>query len=162
MSYEAENHEVMNETVAEDIIQVVTFFIAEEEFAVEILDVHEIIRLIQITPVPNVAEFLEGVINLRGKVIPVINLRKRFDLPRIANSGKTRIIVMELRQKIMGFLVDEVSEVLSISKNIIEETPPIVAGVDAEYIRGVANMANGLLIILELEALLEVSPLVNY
>ncbi len=162
MSYEAGNVEVMNETVAEDIIQVVTFFIAEEEFAVEILDVHEIIRLIQITPVPNVAEFLEGVINLRGKVIPVINLRKRFDLPRIANSGKTRIIVMELRQKIMGFLVDEVSEVLSISKHIIEETPPIVAGVDAEYIRGVANMQNGLLIILELEALLEVSPLVNY
>ncbi len=144
----------------ENNLQLVTFFIAEEEFAVEILDVHEIIRIIQITPVPNTAPFLEGVINLRGNVIPVVNLRKRFGLEGIEMTSKSRIIVMEVSQRIMGFLVDEVSEVLSINSNIVEESPAVVSGVDSEYIRGVANMPNGLLILLNLSALLEMSPLV--
>ncbi len=144
----------------DDSLHLVTFFIAEEEFGVGILEVIEIIRLVQITPVPNTSFYLEGVINLRGKVIPVINLRKRFGLEEIPFSEMTRIIVMSLNGSIMGFLVDQVSEVMTIPKNIVEGTPPVVAGVDAEYIEGVANMANGLLILLDLNALLESSPLV--
>ncbi len=148
-------------TVLDDAhLHVVTFYIAEEEFGVGILDVNEIIRLIQITPVPNTAHFLEGVINLRGKVIPVVNLRKRFDLEEIENTEKTRIIVMELNQRNMGFLVDEVSEVLSVPKEAVEPPPSVVAGIEAEYISGVANMPNSLLILLDLVKLLDMCPLV--
>lgn len=138
----------------DDLIQLVTFRISEEEFGVDILSVQEIIRPIQITMVPHSASFIEGVINLRGKVIPVINMRKRFNLDLVEHDTNTRIVVMEFDQKIVGILVDGVSEVLRIPSSTIEPAPPVVCGVGSEYIRGVGRLADRLLILLDLDTLL--------
>lgn len=138
----------------DDLIQLVTFRIGEEEFGVDILAVQEIIRLMQITMVPRAPEFIEGVINLRGKVIPVINMRTRFNKVQVQPDSSTRIVVMELDQKIVGFLVDGVSEVLRIPESTVEDPPPVVAGIGSEYIRGIGKLDNRLLILLNLEQLL--------
>lgn len=138
----------------DDLIQLVTFRIGEEEFGVDIIAVKEIIRLMQITMVPRAPEFIEGVINLRGKVIPVVNMRKRFNKEQHTPDSSTRIVVMELDQKIVGFLVDGVSEVLRIPETTVEDPPPVVAGIGSEYIRGIGKLDNRLLILLDLDHLL--------
>jgi len=135
-------------------IQLVTFHIGEEEFGVNILVVNEIIRLVQITLVPNAPYFIEGVINLRGKVLPVVGLRKRFRMPEKPLDANSRIIVMELHQNVVGFLVDSVSQVLRIKKSTVEKPPAVVDGVGSEYIEGVGKLDDRLLILLDLEALL--------
>lgn len=137
-----------------DLLQLVTFRIGEEEFGVDILAVQEIIRLMQITMVPRAPAFIEGVINLRGKVIPVINMRTRFNMPALEHDSNTRIVVMEFDQKIVGFLVDAVSEVLRIPAGTVEAAPPIVAGIGSEYIKGVGKLEDRLLILLDLDNLL--------
>ena len=138
-----------------ELLQLVTFNIAEEEFGVDILSVQEIIRLMQITTVPRAPACIEGVINLRGKVIPVIDMRKRFNLPAVKRDSHTRIIVMEFGAKIVGFLVDAVSEVLRIPASTVEPAPAVVSGVGSEYIRGVGKLDDRLLILLDLDSLLE-------
>ena len=138
----------------DNLLQLVTFRIGEEEFGVDILSVQEIIRLMQITMVPHAAAFIEGVINLRGKVIPVVNMRTRFNLPAVEHDGNTRIVVMEFNQKIVGFLVDGVSEVLRIPASTVEPAPPVVCGIGSEYIRGVGRLQDRLLILLDLDTLL--------
>lgn len=138
----------------DDLIQLVTFRIGEEEFGVDIVAVKEIIRLMQITMVPRAPKFIEGVINLRGKVIPVINMRTRFNKDEHVPDSSTRIVVMELDQKIVGFLVDGVSEVLRIPESTVEDPPPVVAGIGSEYIRGIGKLDNRLLILLDLDHLL--------
>ena len=137
-----------------DLIQLVTFRIGEEEFGVDILAVQEIIRLMQITMVPRAPAFIEGVINLRGKVIPVISMRTRFNMPVLEHDSNTRSGVMELGQKIVGFLVDGVSEVLRIPAGTVEDPPPVVAGIGSEYIRGIGKLDDRLLILLDLDNLL--------
>ena len=138
----------------DDLIQLVTFRIGEEEFGVDILAVQEIIRMMQITMVPRAPEFIEGVINLRGTVIPVINMRTSFNKPALDQDSNTRIVVMELENKIVGFLVDGVSEVLRIPESTVEDPPPVVAGIGSEYIRGIGKLDNRLLILLNLDNLL--------
>ena len=118
------------------LLQLVTFSIDEEEFGVNILKVQEIIRIMEITRVPRSPEFVEGVINLRGRVIPIVDLRRRFGLAAIAHDKDTRIIVIELNSLVVGFIVDAVSEVLRIPADTVEPTPPVAAGVDSEYISG--------------------------
>jgi len=138
------------------LLQLVTFGIGEEVFGVEILKVHEIIRLMEVTKVPNAPAFVEGVINLRGKVIPIIDLRKRFGLQSKEHDKNTRIIVIEISEMIMGFVVDSVSEVLRIPSDTVEPPPPVVAGVESEYISGVGKLDDSLLILLDLNRLLSV------
>ena len=94
------------------VLQLVGFRVGEEEFGVDILRVQEIIRSQQLTRVPNSSEFMEGVMNLRGKIIPVIALRKRFGLEEVPSHDHTRIVVVELQGTVLGFIVDAVSEVL--------------------------------------------------
>lgn len=137
-----------------DLLQLVTFRIGEEEFGVDILSVQEIIRLMQITMVPHAAAFIEGVINLRGKVIPIIDLRRRFGLAPKGHDKNTRIIVIEINNIIVGFVVDAVSEVLRIPASTVEPPPPVVAGVDSDYISGVGKLQDRLLIMLDLDKLL--------
>jgi purine-binding chemotaxis protein CheW len=134
-----------------ELLQLVSFHIGDEEFGVNILNVQEIIRIMPITKVPNSPEFVEGVINLRGRVIPVIDLRIKLNLPKVMHNNSTRIIVMEINNKTIGFIVDSVSEVLRISENIIEPPPQAVAGVDSEYITDVAKLQDRLLILLDME-----------
>ena len=137
-----------------ELLQLVTFSIGGEEFGVDILKVQEIIRMLDITRVPKATEFVEGVINLRGKVIPIIDLRKRFGLVSKGHDKNTRIIVIDINDMIVGFIVDSVSEVLRIPADTVEPPPPVVAGLDSEYISGVGKLDDRLLIFLDLDRLL--------
>lgn len=136
------------------VIQLVTFKIAEEEFGVDILKVQEIIRMMPITKVPNAPYFVEGVINLRGKVIPVIDMRKRFGMAATEHDSQTRIKVIDLQGQVVGFVVDAVREVLRIKESTIVPPPAVVAGVGSEYMRGVGKLEDRLLILLDLDKLL--------
>jgi len=138
------------------ILQLVTFKLGNEEFGVDILKVQEINRMMEITRIPNAPPFIEGVINLRGKIIPIVDLRKKLGFVN-GNGGisekTTRIIVVELDGLVLGFIVDSVSEVLRIPENTIEPPPSIVGGVESDYIEGVGKLDNRLLILLELKKL---------
>jgi purine-binding chemotaxis protein CheW len=139
----------------QDLIQLVTFSIGEEEFGVNILQVQEIIRTMDITKVPRAPEFVEGVINLRGKVIPIVDMRSRFGLESKEHDKYTRIIVIEIEMIIVGFVVDSVSEVLRIPANSVQPPPPVVAGMESDYIDGVGKLEDRLLILLDLDSLLD-------
>lgn len=138
----------------EQILQLVSFKLGKEEFGVDILKVQEIIKLIDITTVPNAPKFVEGVINLRGRVIPIIDLRVRLGMERKELDNKSRIIVVELEGKTIGFIVDEVNEVLRIPTDIIEPPPDMVLGIDTDYIIAVGKLEEKLLILLDLEKVL--------
>jgi len=137
----------------EEILQLVTVHVGNEEFGVAILDVREINRMMEITRVPHAPECVEGVINLRGQVIPVVDLRKRFGLEAIERDKSARIVVVELGEKVVGFLVDSVSEVLRVPRSVVEP-PPVVGGSDREYIEAVVKLDDRLLILLDLQKLL--------
>ena len=142
------------QNTSDELLQLVSFNIGEEEFGVDILKVQEINRMVDVTRVPNTPEYVDGVINLRGKVIPIIDLRRRFGMERKEKDKNTRIIVVELNGKVLGFVVDAVSEVLRIKKSVSEAPPPIIAGIDADYITAIAKLENRLLILLDLERVL--------
>ncbi|MCU7492886.1 MAG: purine-binding chemotaxis protein CheW [Ignavibacteria bacterium] len=135
----------------DEILQLVSFKIGNEEFGVNILKVQEIIRMIEITQMPNSPEFVDGVINLRGRVIPVISLRKKLGLQRIEHDRNSRTIVVEICGRTVGFIVDSVSEVLRIPVNITEAPPAIAAGINSDYITSIARLEDRLLILLDLE-----------
>ncbi len=143
----------------DELLQLVTFSIGEEEFGVNILKVQEINRTMDITKVPRSPDFVEGVINLRGKVIPIIDLRRRFGLMAKPEDKDTRIIVIEINSVIVGFVVDAVSEVLRIPASTVEPPPPVVAGVESDYISGVGQLNDRLLIMLDLDKLLSTEDL---
>ena len=145
---------MQQQTSRSQILQLVSFLIENEEFGVDILNVQEIIRPVDITRVPNAPAFVEGVINLRGRIVPVVDLRKRFNLPRRERDKNSRIIVVELRDKIVGFMVDAVREVLRVDAGVIEPPPELAIGIDAHYITGVAKLDDRLLILLDLERIL--------
>ncbi len=133
-----------------DILQLVTFNIGDEEFGVDILNIQGINRMVEVTQVPNAPDFVEGIINLRGQVIPLISLRKRLMMDEIEKDKHTRFIVVEMGEKIIGFIVDKVNEVLRINKSVTEPPPPMIGGVDSEYLTAVAKLEDRLIILLDL------------
>ena len=136
----------------DELIQLVSFNLDEEEYGVDVLKVREIIRMPIVTRVPNTPHYVEGVINLRGKVVPIICMRKKFGLTESENDKQTRIMVMDMDGELMGFIVDAVSEVIRISGSEIQPSPAVVAGgIDQECIAGVINQAERLLVLLNLE-----------
>jgi purine-binding chemotaxis protein CheW len=139
---------------SDDLLQLVSFVVENEEFGVDILRVQEIIRPIEITRVPNAPSFVEGVINLRGRIIPVVDLRKRFGFEPRDRDQDTRIVVVELRDKVIGFMTDAVKEVIRINQDVIEPPPDLAVGIDAHYIRSVAKLEDRLLILLDLDAVI--------
>lgn len=141
----------------QELLQLVSFKIGEEEFGVDILSVQEINRMSQITKVPNTPDFIEGVINLRGRIIPVLDLRVKLGLMKLEHNKNTRIVVVEFKEQTVGFIVDEVSEVLRIPKNITEAPPAMVGGIDSEYITSIGKLEDRLLILLDLEKILSLS-----
>ncbi len=141
-------------TVALDGEQVVVFDVFNESYAVNIARVHEIIRLQQITIIPGAPQYIEGVINLRGKVIPVLDLRKRFGLQADKHTRSSRIVVVEINDQTLGLIVDGVSEVLRIPAGRVEPPSPLVAGIDSRYLRGIAKLENRLIILLDLDQVL--------
>jgi len=138
-----------------ELLQLVSFKIGNEEFGINILIVQEIIKTVQITKVPNAPVFVEGIINLRGRVIPVIDLRTRLNLEKKPQDKDTRIIVMEINSKTVGFIVDEVNEVLRIPKSITEPPPSMVtAGINSEFITAVGKLEDRLITLIDLEKVL--------
>ncbi len=132
-----------------------TFSLAGEEYGVGILKVKEIIGLMPITLVPRTPPFMKGVINLRGKVIPVVDLRRKFEMEDAKYTERTCIIVMEIAGQgssiLMGIVVDSVSEVLNIKGGEIEEAPSLGQNLDTEYILGMAKMNGGVKILLDID-----------
>lgn len=131
-------------------LQLVTFEVAEEEFAVDILAVQEINRMMELTRVPQSPPEVEGVINLRGRIIPVLDLRKRFKLGVSERNDNNRIVVVEVHSQTIGFIVDRVHEVLRINSSIVEPAPDMVCSIDSDFIAGVGKLEDRLLILLEL------------
>jgi purine-binding chemotaxis protein CheW len=140
--------------VDKEIHQLVTFRLGDEEYGIDILKVHEIDRMMDITEVPNAPSCVEGVINLRGKVVPVINLRRKFGLPPRERDGSTKIVVVDVGTS-AGMIVDSVSEVLRIPSDIVEPPPRMATGVGSECIRGVGKLKDRLLILLDIEKVLD-------
>ncbi len=134
--------------------QLVVFELEKEEFACMINDVREVLKMIRITPLPRSLDFIEGVINLRGEVIPVIDLRKRFGLPAVERTDESRIIIVEVDERMVGLTVDSVSEVIRLSNNQIQEAPEQVARGRTEMIMGVGKIEDRMLIILNLNRIL--------
>jgi purine-binding chemotaxis protein CheW len=137
----------------EEPLQIVSFRVGDEEFGLDILRVQEIIRHQHLTRVPNWPDFVDGVINLRGKVIPVVALRKRFGIDHQPGDGQTRIVVLEVQNTILGFIVDSVPEVLRIPANAVVP-PPRFGEVEREYVSGVAKLDDRLLILLDVDRIL--------
>ncbi|MBV8298968.1 MAG: chemotaxis protein CheW [Candidatus Eremiobacteraeota bacterium] len=133
-----------------DTIQVVSFKLGSEEYGVDIAQVQEINRMVAVTHVPRAPQFMEGVINLRGQLIPIIDLRARFGMPRADHTKNTRIVVTEIGAKRVGMVVDSVSEVLRLPLEQIEPAPEMITGVETEYIRGVGKIEERLIILLDL------------
>ena len=134
---------------SDELIQLVSFNLGSEEFGIDILKVQEINRMVEITHVPQAPNYVEGVINLRGKVIPVIDLRAKFELERRERDKNNRIVVCDVRGDIIGMVVDSVSEVLRIPKSTMEPPPAITTGVDQHYISGVVKLENRLLLLMD-------------
>ena len=135
-----------------------TFSLADEEYGIGISKIKEIIGMLPITSVPQTPEFVKGVINLRGKVIPVMDLRLRFDMPPIDYSERTCIIVVEIAGQSgtiqIGIVVDTVSEVLNIKGDDIEATPTFGTKLNTGYILGMAKMEGGVKILLDIDKVL--------
>ena len=146
----ADVKEEKKQQLSGEVVQVVSFRLATEEYGVDISQVQEIIRMVEITHVPRAPRFMEGVINLRGQLIPIIDLRTRFGMPRINATKSTRIIVTEIGSKRVGIVVDSVSEVLNLPIENVEDAPEMIAGVGTEYIQGVGKMSERLIIMLDL------------
>jgi len=147
-----EQHVTAN--AADTILQLVSFNIGDEEFGVDILGVQEINRMTEVTRVPNAPSYVEGVINLRGKVIPVIDLRKRLLMPTRPHDHDTRIIVVEIDSKVIGFVVDKVNEVLRIPQSVTEAPPSMVSGIKSDYITAIGKLTDRLIILLDLDKIL--------
>lgn len=162
----AENTRLMDQAVrvmTEKEGKYLTFSLANEEYGIGILKIKEIIGMMPITTVPKTPDFVKGVINLRGKVIPVIDLRMRFGIPSITYSDRTCIIVVEIAGSagtiMIGIVVDSVSEVLNIKGDSIEETPAFGTKLNTDYILGMAKIGNSVKILLDIDKVLSAEEL---
>ena len=130
-------------------VQLVSFKLADENYALPILDVREVIRLAEITPVPNAPGFVEGVINLRGQIIPVVDLRRRFNLPPQEHGEDTRIMVTEIGGHVVGLVIDQVNQVIRVNADSIAPPPGLVSqGIGSEYLKGITYLEDKQMVIL--------------
>jgi purine-binding chemotaxis protein CheW len=143
----------MEHAVIEQELQLVTFRLANEEYGLPITKVREINRLVPVTKLPQTPSFMEGIINLRGRIIPVIDLRRRFEMSVGAHDEDTRIIIVEISGQIVGVIVDAVTEVVRLDTANIEPAPATVA-VDLKYIEGVGKIDERLIILLDIDKVL--------
>jgi purine-binding chemotaxis protein CheW len=135
-------------------LQLVSFRLAQEEYGIEITRVQEIILIGEITRVPQTPAHIKGLINLRSTVIPIVDLRTRFGMLAGATTDESRIMVVNVRNKTVGIIVDAVSEVLRVARDQIAPPPPTVAGLGRDYLTGLAKLENRLLILLDLDRIL--------
>lgn len=154
-----EQTEVIEQQVEEvkDIVEggkFLSFFLGKEEYAIEILKVQEIIGLMPITPVPKMPDYIKGVLNLRGKIVPVMNLRRRFGLQEIEDTEETCVIVVQDNQYLMGIIVDKVSEVADINGEQIEEVPTFGLSDKSDYLSGIGKVKDTVKMIVDVHKVL--------
>jgi purine-binding chemotaxis protein CheW len=137
------------------VIQLVGFRLDNEDYAIAITKIQEIILMKPITRIPQVPSFIEGLINLRGSVIPIINLRKRFGLPTRDVDDETRTIVVNIHDKTVGCIVDAVTQVMRINRDQIQPAPLSVVAISHQYIAGLARLDDRLIIILDIDRLFD-------
>ncbi|TDT68583.1 purine-binding chemotaxis protein CheW [Hypnocyclicus thermotrophus] len=137
-----------------DELQVVVFILDKNYYGVHILQVQEIIKMTEITQLPNTPDFIKGIVNLRGNIVPIMNLRKRFGLTEQKENENAKILILKLEELQFGIIVDEISEVEKVSVSSIEAPPKIVSGVRGEFINGIAKTNDRLLILLNIEKIL--------
>lgn len=150
-----QNHSTtsISDSVKSGQIQLVTFWIGTEEFAVEILAVREINRMLDVTRVPDAPQYVEGVINLRGLIVPIVDLRERFGVACDKTTHETRIIVVEVSNRFIGFIVDRVSEVLRVDHSVIDPAPDLGSNEVSQFISGVGKLEDRLIILLDIARL---------
>ncbi|HQQ51909.1 MAG TPA: chemotaxis protein CheW [Spirochaetota bacterium] len=137
-----------------DIIQLVSFKLDKIEYGIDILSVHEILRIPEITRLPNAPDYIKGVINLRGNVIPVVDIRMRFGMPSAPVTELSRIIVVEIGEKLVGLMVDNVYQVIRLSRSRIDEPHELIEGISTEFINGIGRLQDRLIVILRLDNIL--------
>jgi len=152
------------EKSSDQLEQMVTFNLGVEEYGINILQVQEINRMVEITQVPQTEHYVEGIINLRGKVIPIIDLRKKFGMPEREYDNRTRIVVVDVTNETVGLVVDSVSEVLRVPMGSLEETPKLISGEaggysGTGYIKSIVKLEDRLLIYLDLQKIISTSSL---
>lgn len=130
--------------------QYVTFFIGEEEYGIKIQAVQEICPLKELTHLPNTPEYISGILNLRGNVIPVIDLRLVFHLPKIEATRSSVIIILKNNDKINGLLIDQISDVMTIDSEHVEETPDMALSINSSFIDGIAKLNDRFIILLDM------------
>ncbi|PAB59208.1 chemotaxis protein CheW [Anaeromicrobium sediminis] len=134
--------------------QYVIFKLDNESYGVDIMNVKEIIEYKETVKVPNALNFIEGIINLRGEIVPIVNLKKRLKTGNTMVTNDTRVIVINIQDRQVGFMVDEASQVIRISEENIEPAPELIAGIDKRYIMGVGKLEDKIVILLDLEFIL--------
>lgn len=137
-----------------ELNQLISFMVGDEEYGIEILRVKEIIRSSEITPLPRSPSFVKGIINLRGDVIPIIDLRDKFGLDGSERTAATRVIVVDVDGRLVGMVVDSASQVVRIASDQIAPPPPIIGGISTEYLKGVAKLNDRLVILLNIDKIL--------
>ncbi len=158
----AEKQSQEAKATSSDEFQLVVFNIGTEEFGVEIMNVQEIIRMTNITKIPQASGYVKGIINLRGRIIVVINLNVIMGMQNREQDENTRIIVADIGETVMGFVVDSVSEVIRLPQGSVEPAPAVIANkIGTEYVRGVGKMKDRLLILLDLDRILGENELKN-
>jgi purine-binding chemotaxis protein CheW len=135
-------------------VQLVTFRVGGEEFGLDVFTVHEILRHTGVTPVPKAPRFVEGVLDVRGALVPVVDLRKRFEVPEVAIGDETRIVLVEFEGERLGLVVDSVTEVLRVPETSILPPPRYVKGLAAEFIRGIVRLENRLIVLVDMDRIL--------
>jgi len=148
---------MIEKTFSNDELQLVVFKLGREEYAISILQVQEIKKVTDITRVPHTPDYIKGVMNLRGSVLPVIELKKRLGLVLEDYTDDTRIIIVKVADVSVGMIVDAVSEVMAISQQNIESSSNVVGGIAETYVSGVGKLNNRLIIILNLEAVIGIN-----
>ncbi|HKP13588.1 MAG TPA: chemotaxis protein CheW [Blastocatellia bacterium] len=131
--------------------QMIIFRVGAEEFAVDIMLVKEVVMMREITPVPETAAFVEGVMNLRGSLVPVVDLRKRLRARRAADGTDRRILIARLENKPIGLIVDGASEVVRVSRDMIEPAPDVIRELDADYVAGIINLGERFVTLMDVE-----------
>ncbi len=145
-----------------DGVQLILISVGGAYYAIDIMKIVEIIKNMPVTPVPRAPDFLEGVIDLRGGIIPVIDLRKRFEVDADGTVTKTRIVIIKVMDKVAGLVVDEVKEVLKVPAGRLLPPPKIVQGIESEYLSGVVSDRGRIILVLDLDRILTTTERIQF
>lgn len=143
----------------EELLKVIVFQLKEQKYGVDIQHVRSIERLVDVTEVPGTSDFIKGVINLRGDITPIVDLKERLQIGGKNFSNETRVLIVDVNNVQVGLIVDSATDVIDIDSNVIEDSPKIIGGVNEAFIKGVAKLDSKLLILLDFERILNLDEI---